>query len=59
MSAPDLLKRRQVAAAKVHERMFAALVQYEPCQKLRIEDAKCIAEWARNIAFDALLEMGE
>lgn len=52
-SEPDILKRRQAAAARAHTRMTAALIGYAPCGKLTVDDVLYIARLAQDFAFDA------
>lgn len=52
----DLLKRKQNAAQKAHDRMLEALMGFAPTQDLRVSDVKFIADYARTIAFDAIKE---
>ncbi len=47
------LKHRQDCAAVVEERLLTVLLQFEPCQILKVADVKAIAAYARRIAFDA------
>lgn len=46
------LKDRQAACAKVEKRMLDFLLQFHPADDLKLGDAKSIAMFAREIAFD-------
>lgn len=49
------LKRRQAASEAAERLMMDFLLQYTPCENLKINDAKAIAFRARNLVFDAMI----
>ena len=57
MTQPLLI--RQEATRKARERMFEALVGFEPCRTLTIGDVKFIADWASTVTFDAIKQVDE
>lgn len=50
----ELLRQRQEAAKHAGDRMMAILLDYVPCQEMKVCDVKFIAEYTRSVAFDAL-----
>ncbi len=47
------LKARQAASEQVEKKMLDFLTNFTPAEQLSVGDAKCIARFARNFAFDA------
>ena len=56
MAHEEFLKRRQDAGRKLEEEMVTFLLQFDPARDLKISDAKQIAQYARNRAFDLFEE---
>ena len=55
-AAQERLLKQQGAAKKAHDRMLDALIDYEPCGRLTVDDARFIARWCQTVTFDALKE---
>ena len=53
------LRAQQNAAQKAHDRMLDALIAYDPCGKLMVDDARYIARLCQTLAFEALKECEE
>lgn len=53
------IQSSQVAGQRVEEKMITFLMGYAPAQDLRLSDAKTIASFARNFAFNEFTRLDE
>ena len=53
------LEQRQKAGQEVESQMIGFLLQFDPAADLSISDVKCIARYARQIAFEMFSADGD